>query len=406
MKKILVNAYAVSPGTGSELGMGWNWCVHMAERFELHIITEGEFRDRIEAALPGLPQGRRMHFYYLPVSDRIRKMCWNQGDWRFYWHYRRWQKRALSEARRILSREAVDVVHQLNMVGFREPGFLWQIPDVRYVWGPVGGMSQIPLAFFRTERPGVRLKMWLKNMLNWVQMQGSVRVRKAAGRADAVICATQYERRRFGKLCSGQLPVIPETGLESGDLLPRLPAEDGRFHLLWAGRFIASKQLGLALKILSELKADDIVLDILGGGSEEEQTRYRSLATRLGVADKVVWHGSVPHEEVIRRMRCSQVFLFTSVHETTSTVIMEAISAGLPIVCFDICGFGPIVDESIGRKVPCLSPERAVRDFVSAIGELYANPEIRAGMARGGRNRLRSLTWECKMEQLTKLYEL
>ena len=84
MKKILVNAYAVSPGKGSEPGMGWNWCVHMALSHDLFIITEGEFRDKIEAVLHTLPQGKNLHFYFLPVSDRVRKMCWNQGDWRFY----------------------------------------------------------------------------------------------------------------------------------------------------------------------------------------------------------------------------------------------------------------------------------------------------------------------------------
>ena len=86
MLKILVNAYAVSPDRGSEPGMGWNWCVHLAESCELFIITEGEFRSDIEQALSQLPQASRMHFFYLPVSERVRKMCWNQGDWRFYYH--------------------------------------------------------------------------------------------------------------------------------------------------------------------------------------------------------------------------------------------------------------------------------------------------------------------------------
>ena len=99
---ILINAYAVSPGMGSEPGMGWNWCVNLARHAELYIITEGEFRERIEAELPHLPQGSHMHFCYLPVSERVRRMCWNQGDWRFYLHYRKWQKRALAKAREIM----------------------------------------------------------------------------------------------------------------------------------------------------------------------------------------------------------------------------------------------------------------------------------------------------------------
>ena len=49
MLSILINAYACSPDMGSEPGMAWNWCVNLANYCELHIITEGEFRDKIEA---------------------------------------------------------------------------------------------------------------------------------------------------------------------------------------------------------------------------------------------------------------------------------------------------------------------------------------------------------------------
>ena len=52
VRKILISAYAVSPDRGSEPGLGWNWCVRLAKTCELFIITEGEFRDRIEAVLP------------------------------------------------------------------------------------------------------------------------------------------------------------------------------------------------------------------------------------------------------------------------------------------------------------------------------------------------------------------
>ena len=93
MLKILINSYACSPHTGSEPGMGWNWCVNLAKYCEVHVITEGEFKYYIEEALKALPQASNMHFYYNPVSEDVRKMCWNQGDWRFYKNYRLWQKK-------------------------------------------------------------------------------------------------------------------------------------------------------------------------------------------------------------------------------------------------------------------------------------------------------------------------
>ena len=65
-----------------------------------------------------------MHFYYNPVSEEIRRMCWNQGDWRFYFHYNKWQQKTLAIAKQIIKEQNIDIVHQLNMIGFREPGYL------------------------------------------------------------------------------------------------------------------------------------------------------------------------------------------------------------------------------------------------------------------------------------------
>lgn len=155
MFKILVNAYAFSPHTGSEPGMAWNWCTHLAQYCELHIITEGEFQHHIEAAVPNLPQRANMHFYYNPVSEEVRKMCWNQGDWRFYRHYKKWQSQTYQMALELINQEQIDIVHQLNMIGFREPGYLWQIEKIPFVWGgPIGGLKQFPIAYLN----GVDLK--------------------------------------------------------------------------------------------------------------------------------------------------------------------------------------------------------------------------------------------------------
>ena len=35
--KILINAYAGSPGMGSEPGMAWNWVSNLANQYELYI---------------------------------------------------------------------------------------------------------------------------------------------------------------------------------------------------------------------------------------------------------------------------------------------------------------------------------------------------------------------------------
>ena len=182
MLKVLINAYACSPGMGSEPGMAWNWVKNLAKFCELYIITEGEFWEKIEAAVPTLDQGGNMHFYYNPVSDEIRKMCWNQGDWRFYKYYRQWQWKTYLMAKGICEKERIDVLHQLNMIGFREPGYLWKLSKengVPFVWGPIGGLKQFPTAYLKEAGLKMQLFMRLKNFLNIWQLKHEKRVDEA-----------------------------------------------------------------------------------------------------------------------------------------------------------------------------------------------------------------------------------
>ncbi|MCI6862425.1 MAG: glycosyltransferase family 1 protein, partial [Prevotella sp.] len=127
MLKILINAYACSPNMGSEPGMGWNWVLAIARHCEVYVITEGEFQKQIEAALETSELKGKVHFFYNPVPEKIRRMCWNQGDWRFYWYYWKWQRKTANIARDICRQHHIDIIHQLNMIGFREPGCLFDV---------------------------------------------------------------------------------------------------------------------------------------------------------------------------------------------------------------------------------------------------------------------------------------
>ena len=44
-----------------------------------------------------------------------------------------------------------DLVHQVNFMTFREPGYLWTL-DAPFVWGPWGGGAELPLAFLADGR--------------------------------------------------------------------------------------------------------------------------------------------------------------------------------------------------------------------------------------------------------------
>lgn len=408
MLKILINAYACSPGMGSEPGMAWNWVSNLAKFCELYIITEGEFREKIEEVVPTLEHGKNMHFYYNPVSEDIRKMCWNQGDWRFYKYYREWQWKTYLIAKDICSKEKIDVLHQLNMIGFREPGYLWKMSKengVPFVWGPIGGLKQFPTAYLK----GAGLKMnvfnRLKNILNVWQLKHEKRVDEALKTARLLVSSIPDSYRAIKKYKGLESIVIPETGCFLSEDIPTDRFDEKELHVMWVGKFDFRKQLPLALRAIAIANNPNIVLDIYGGGSDEQIASTKRVADLLGITEKVVWHGNQPNDVVMNAMHKAQVFFFTSVSEDTSTVVLEAVSNRLPILCFDACGMAAVIDDKVGRKVALSNPTQSATDFAKQLNNLEHDRNLLKQLSENCKQRQNELSWEEKAKTMVEWYE-
>ena len=444
MLKILVNAYACSPKMGSEPGMGWNWIVHLAMHCQLFVITEGEFWAQIEAWMnnpKNADTAGRLHFYYNPVSESIRKMCWNQGDWRFYKYYKDWQRKTADIAREICKKEEIDVLHQLNMIGFREPGYLWLVSQetgIPFVWGPIGGLKQFPLAYAEGSGMKMRVFLSLKNFLNIWQIKHDKRVDKAFRQASLLISSIPDSYQAIKKYKGLESVIIPETGTVIGDndnvndnvnLNPNghsatkgdalLAKNDngnwnkscGRFYrekltVLWVGKFDFRKRLDIAIRTTAKVKAAGVkmMLKVFGAGSHQQQQAATEIAQGLGIADNIEWMGNRPNSEVTEEMRKADMLLFTSVNEDTSTVVLEAISNRLPILCFDACGMAAVVNNDIGYKIPLTNSEQSVKDFAEKIEYLSDHREQLAEMSVNCIARQEELSWQHKAEYVAGLY--
>lgn len=402
MLKVLINAYACSPHMGSEPGMAWNWCIHLAKYCELHVITEGEFRDKIEAELHKLPQAKNLHFYYNPVPERVREMCWNQGDWRFYKYYQDWQWKTYQIALGIVQQTPIDIIHQLNMIGFREPGYLWKINDIPFIWGPVDAKEAFPSSFLQHSNLKNRLFTNLKNSITRLQLRYSPRVRQAVQQASVVVSASSNSQQSFIKYFKLPSILINETGcyIQEKTFIDKNPST--YFDVLWVGKFDFRKQLILAIQAIAASKNSRLRLQIIGNGDKNE---YQKLAESLNVDQQCVWYGAIPFQDVQRLMQQSEVLLFTSVAEGTPHVVLEAISNELPVVCFDTCGQGDAVNEKVGIKIDLTNPSQSVHDFAQALNYLESNRDILKELSANCVARQRELSWDNKALQMVNLYQ-
>lgn len=403
---ILINAFAVGPNKGSEPGIGWSWISNIAKYCKVFLICGDEYKDDVIKAHNELSHKENLVITFNEIPQKTIELVNNQGAWSFYYHYRKWQKKSYELAKIICAENEIDIIHQLNLTSFREPGYLWKIKGPKYVWGPLGGTNLCPIDYIKGIDSKTTTKYRIKNLLNRLQFRFEPRVGKSARRADLIFCDGEEGVRKLRKIYNVDSVQINETGCNFNGIITREkePGSGEGLDILWVGRFLPTKLLDLAFKTLTHLDNHyNIKLHILGTG--ELESTYKEIAKKQGCEDRVIWHGQVPHDEVEHIMKTADLFFFTSVVEGTPSVIMECLSNGLPILCFDVCGFGPLVDNNVGVKIQLSSPEQSAIDFADKIQYLYNNRSELKTMSANCEQKVKSITWQSLAERLVNFYK-
>jgi glycosyltransferase involved in cell wall biosynthesis len=147
------------------------------------------------------------------------------------------------------------------------------------------------------------------------------------------------------------------------------------------GRLHRNKGFGLLLEAIAETR--HVSLWIAGDGPQ--RPRLERLATRLGIAGRVRflgWRGDVP-----RLLAAADLLVCPSLHEPLGNVVIEAWSAGLPVVATASDGpAGLIEDGDSGILVPLPGARGGgPQALAHAIERVCADRALRARLGSSGR---------------------
>jgi len=163
---------------------------------------------------------------------------------------------------------------------------------------------------------------------------------------------------------------------------PRCAVDRDRLVMVHVGRQELEKGAGVALRALPLLPG--AVLHVVGDGSA--LTRWRSEATELGLADRVVFHGRVGHEAVIDALRAANLFVFpTTSSEGFPKAVHEALACGLPVVTTRVSVLPSLIGRGCGVLLDHATPEAvaaAVRACTSSADEYARMSETALQVAR------------------------
>lgn len=392
MRTILLLAYAVSPYKGSEYAVAWNYIREMSATNRIIVLygksdrDMGNFREMREY----LNHHSVTNVRFVEVTANSR---WGKEGVIYtnfiktalydYLAYESWHMEAYKTAEKIIADETVDVVHFLNPIGFKEPGYLWKL-DKPYVWGPIAGAHPRPYPLFKALSSKEKVIAVGRNVIHPLMLRFMPRVVSAAKRADVIISATPHTRIQLKEYFARDTEYLPENGIleiENTSFVQKSDSEN--LKIIWIGTLCPRKGLSILLDSLSLLreKTAQWELHVIAGGDME--TALKEEAIRKGVDRHIVWHGFIPRAEVQKILQDSHVHVISSLGEATTTVLFEAMAKSIPTITLDHCGMAGVVCSKCGIKIPLNSYEQVTRDLADSLYGLACDSQRLSDLSKG-----------------------
>jgi len=144
-------------------------------------------------------------------------------------------------------------------------------------------------------------------------------------------------------------------------------------------------------------------LNLVGDGPLQDE--LRGMAASNGLDGHIQFAGRVAHEEIPAYLRQADLFVLPSLSEGLPLVLVEAMSAGIPVIASQVGGIPDVVvaegEERNGRLVPAADPEA----LAGAILEMFRHPEEARQMGLNGRARVEKyFNWSVICDQTESIY--
>jgi glycosyltransferase involved in cell wall biosynthesis len=405
MKTILLSAYAVNPYHGSEDGMGWNFICQIARYQKVIAVTRQNTRPHIEKYIKENPSPVYSNitfiYYDLPYWMRF----WKKGGRGALLYYYMWQYFLPSFIKR--KKLQFDIVHNLNFHNDWTPSRLYTL-NKPFVWGPIGHHPRIPKDYILHV---YGKKQYLLEQLKWSTKKffwnADPLLRNTVKNADAIL-AMNSSVREVLDIRAQHVFMMPSVSCENHG--KPINKSEEEFNILSVGRFVPLKGFDITIKSFARFyhqlhEHDKSRAKLILAGDGPYKNYLKSLAADLQLGDSVRFIEWMKREDLKKLYETSHVFLFPS-HEGAGMVVAEALSYGLPVVCFKNCGPGEFIDDNCGIRIDYGRYNSSITEFADAVSKLYIDDRTYSRLSEGAVHRFKSqFDWNLKGEQLNAVYE-
>jgi UDP-glucose:(heptosyl)LPS alpha-1,3-glucosyltransferase len=133
-------------------------------------------------------------------------------------------------------------------------------------------------------------------------------------------------------------------------------------------------------------------------GKDKRSARYRALARRLGIADRVRFIGGV--SDVRPYLAAADAFVLPTLYDPFPNAVLEAMATGLPVVTSPKCGAAEIIEEGESGFVRDALGTAALAEALDQL-----DPTTARRMGANARDAIAALTPEAMGREFLALYE-
>ena len=429
----VIIAYTCWPLWGSEPEVGWRWAIEAGKSAKVHVITRKEAENFIREYIKKNGEVPNVNFI---IKDFPLLSRWIKGVRFNRIHYIFWQFLAIKEILKMNKKDAVDIVHHVTFVNIWIPAFAMLLP-FHTVWGPTGANLGIPKQF--KKRMGLsfseRLIDWFRKFL--IQRLSAINpvLHMAYIGAERIIVINADCKELIPYRYQCKVQISSANGVSSYEFITRSPKPD-EVRILYVGRLLNFKGIHFAVRAFDKFLrginyiAKFIIITgqnydtdnpkfhrFLRSGEEQEQKRTppgkheeRELLRLIGYIEQrgiepyVEIYGGMSGERVMEEIKQAHILLFPS-FEGGGMVVLESLSVGIPLVCFDTGGAGEYVDSTCGIKIEIGEYDECVEKLSHALMKLSTDLELWKTLSRGGLKRIKDFyLWSHKGELIAKCY--
>src|SRR5665213_2727437 len=172
-------------------------------------------------------------------------------------------------------------------------------------------------------------------------------------------------------------------------------------RVLVVSRLIARKGIDTLILALAKPGNEDLSLDIAGEGPDGGT--LRRLAHACGVAGRIRFHGFVSRAGLAALYADADIFVLSSLAESCSMALLEAMGAGLPLVASRVGGTVELIEH--GSNGLLFKPQD-VDELAVALHTLARNPALRERFAAANRALAhRHFSWRAVARQYEAIFQ-